>query len=84
MLGAALAGATLDPERLLWVPGRKAIFLPTPKALYRIGDTVHVRIPQRFVIRAGEAFIPHRLDAQYANITITNAVMANYDWSAHA
>jgi len=27
MLGA-VAGATLDPERLLWVPGRKVISIP--------------------------------------------------------
>jgi hypothetical protein len=25
---AALAGAALDPERLLWVPGRKLISIP--------------------------------------------------------
>lgn len=30
-LAAALAGATLDPERLLWRPGAKTIFLPTPQ-----------------------------------------------------
>jgi hypothetical protein len=30
-LGAAIAGATLDPERLLWVPGRKRIFIPAPQ-----------------------------------------------------
>lgn len=28
MLGAAIAGATLDPERLLWVPGKKLISIP--------------------------------------------------------
>lgn len=27
-LGAAIAGATLDPERALWVPGRKLISVP--------------------------------------------------------
>ena len=27
-LSAAMAGSVLDPERLLWVPGRKTIFLP--------------------------------------------------------
>ena len=30
-LAAALAGAVLDPERLLWVPGQKTIFVPTGK-----------------------------------------------------
>ncbi|MES2460567.1 MAG: hypothetical protein V4671_08275, partial [Armatimonadota bacterium] len=29
LLGAAAAGAVLDPERLLWVPGQKTIFLPS-------------------------------------------------------
>lgn len=29
-LGAAVAGATLDPERLLFVPGRKLISIPAP------------------------------------------------------
>lgn len=28
-LAAGLAGAALDPERLLWVPGQKTIFIPT-------------------------------------------------------
>ena len=27
---ALLAGAVLDPERLLWVPGRKVISIPAP------------------------------------------------------
>lgn len=25
-LAAAVAGATIDPERLLWIPGQKAVF----------------------------------------------------------
>lgn len=29
---AALAGATLDPERLLWRPGQRLISIPTPQA----------------------------------------------------
>jgi hypothetical protein len=28
LFGAAAAAAVLDPERLLWVPGQKTIFLP--------------------------------------------------------
>lgn len=33
-LGALLAGAVMDPERLLWVPGRKKIFIPpAPRVL---------------------------------------------------
>lgn len=29
-LGAAIAGATLDPERALWIPSRKLISVPAP------------------------------------------------------
>ena len=29
VFGAAAVGAVLDPERLLWVPGQKTIFLPS-------------------------------------------------------
>lgn len=31
LLAGAAAGATLDPERLLWVPGKKLISIPKPK-----------------------------------------------------
>ncbi len=30
MLAAAVGAATLDPEKLLWVPGRKLISIPKP------------------------------------------------------
>lgn len=30
MLGAVIAGATLDPEFALWVPGKKLISIPKP------------------------------------------------------
>lgn len=31
LLASAAAGAVLDPERLLWVPGRKTIFIPSAR-----------------------------------------------------
>jgi hypothetical protein len=80
-LGVALAGATLDPERALWVPGAKLISIPPPTRFVsgasvmaawrkelerdandfdfrmmaacgvriRIGDTIYVRRPLRFI-----------------------------------
>lgn len=33
LLAGAIAGATLDPERLLWVPGRKLISIPAANAI---------------------------------------------------
>ncbi len=32
-LAAGLAGATLDPEKLLWTPGKKLISIPAPQKL---------------------------------------------------
>jgi hypothetical protein len=37
---AALAGAALDPDRLLWVPGRKLISIPTPR-VYEFGPAAY-------------------------------------------
>lgn len=48
-LAAALTGAVLDPERLLWVPGQKTIFIPsieqtntwlTPEATFSDGQLI--------------------------------------------
>lgn len=33
LAGGVAAGASLDPERLLWVPGRKLISIPKPQVL---------------------------------------------------
>jgi hypothetical protein len=33
MLSAAAATAAVDPERLLWVPGRKLISIPRPRVI---------------------------------------------------
>ena len=40
LLTAAAAGLVLDPERLLWVPGRKTIFVmpPAPMRMVRLYD----------------------------------------------
>ena len=35
-LGVAGAGAVLDPERLLWVPGRKLISIPKPERVWSV------------------------------------------------
>lgn len=41
-LGAAIAGATLDPERALWEPGKKLISIPAPRVwpALNFGDVV--------------------------------------------
>ncbi len=46
MWGAAIAGATLDPEELLWVPGKKLISIPKPAVVlaqhFEIGDIITI------------------------------------------
>lgn len=39
VLAAVSAGAVLDPERLLWVPGAKTMFMP-PLAVISRGNTL--------------------------------------------
>lgn len=67
ILGAALAGATLDPERLLWVPGQKTIFLPSVQAVrdpatgiavrfIRQWDAVSSQMVNRFDVLAGTPY----------------------------
>lgn len=43
-LASLLAAATLDSERLLWVPGRKTISVPSPRQRdrYNFGETFKV------------------------------------------
>jgi len=55
-LSAAIATATLDPGKLLWIPGAKKIFIPPVReaswstATYTIGGTESSRI---FVFHGG-------------------------------
>lgn len=59
-LGAIAAALVLDPERALWVPGQKKIFLPPAprvvRPMFYVGDVVWFgEDAQRFVvIQAGD------------------------------
>lgn len=44
-IGAALAGATLDPERLLWVPGAKCISIPSQMQDYLVSNSGMTMFP---------------------------------------
>ncbi len=63
MLGAAIAGATLDPERLLWEPGKRLISIPTPRL---------VKVIRRAVSLRGGRF-------QYANLDGGDLGRGSYD-----
>ena len=41
-LGLGAAALTLDPERLLWVPGVKRIFIPPPTGWGTVGKITEV------------------------------------------
>jgi hypothetical protein len=58
-LAAAAAGMALDPERLLWAPGQKTIFLPTP--VLASGNTF---ITPEWITRETMAFLRNALKVQ--------------------
>ncbi len=41
LLGLGAAGLVLDPEKLLWIPGQKTIFLPAIKPVSLYGIPYH-------------------------------------------
>ena len=47
LIGALIGAATLDPERLLWVPGQRVISIPKPVPV-KIGHTLYLRMPIRY------------------------------------
>lgn len=46
---AAVAGTMLDPERLLWVPGAKTIFLPNPTIV--TAKTIEQAVEEGLMVR---------------------------------
>lgn len=58
LIAAGAAAISVDPDRLLWVPGKRLISIPKPMPppvpRNRIGDTIKVRLPMRYVGRCGE------------------------------
>lgn len=69
LLGAAVSGAVLDPERLLWVPGRKTISIPQPAPIQAAPEflfdpnsefvIIHETITKdEFIRRYPNSFIP--------------------------
>jgi hypothetical protein len=39
LLGIGAATAAIDPERLIWTPGRKLISIPAPRVIVRVNIT---------------------------------------------
>lgn len=46
-LGALMATMVVDPEKLLWVPGKKLISIPEPKPLLEFGTAQVVILKAR-------------------------------------
>ena len=75
-LGALLAGAVLDPEKLLWRQGEKLISIPAPRALpdlydleyyyyYTLDSMTRIWVPtgRRIFVRSASGSNPFRIDA---------------------
>lgn len=81
-LGAALAGATLDPERLLWRPGVKTIFLPSgvttlAETLYVPSNTFITQDTAMFwknAIRMGDNVFRNMVESGPIGVTVTMRV----------
>jgi hypothetical protein len=66
-LGALIAGAAaaaVDPERLLWVPGRKLISIPAPRVAM-VAEILRIRQVGLFDRNTGEYL--WRMDAVFGN-----------------
>jgi hypothetical protein len=57
LFGGAAAAATLDPERLLWVPGAKTISIPKPRIRERVSidssTGIRIRHVQHYDVSSG-------------------------------
>lgn len=58
---AVAAGVVLDPERLLWLPGAKTIFLPAPKPTLATSEAL--TIGDVFTIEGVYGINPRRLES---------------------
>jgi len=79
-LGAILAGASLDPERALWIPGRKLISIPEPANLciryIQMFDIIVGEQAARFDVSAHPLQMPKgiKLGALSGNLTMHRAL----------
>lgn len=103
-LATALAGASVDPEKLLWTPGAKLISIPkrnlllTPEEITRrildqwkansiglfnppydldtwyrtgrIGDTISIRRPPRFMAITSRSYRPENIVERVFQVTL--------------
>lgn len=77
-LAVAASAFALDPERALWVPGAKTISIPRPASVrltrgpeFKIGDTIMIRRPVRFIVSDGQA-LSGRPTAEFDRCTVTS------------
>lgn len=64
-LGAIAAALVLDPERALWVPGRKHISIPAPVFL-AVGDIVQLApFTERYIVTTEARSIARIGDARF-------------------
>jgi hypothetical protein len=91
LLGAVAAGAVIDPERALWIPGRRLISIPRERVLYtqhyefrdnlklKFGDIIGVVIPgSNEIVQAAIVSHDQRILAIEADCETTMAFMHEY------
>lgn len=81
---ATVAGvAVLDPDALLWRLGAKLISVPCPRTtpeFAKIGDTIVIRRPARFIGRDGVSMALETLIADYEAYIWTPQGLVRSPW----
>jgi hypothetical protein len=49
---------------------------------FAVGDTVRVKLPQRFTIRDGIGYTPQALDRQHTTVTVDQLFGIDFDWDS--
>lgn len=88
---AAVAGTMLDPERLLWVPGAKTIFLPNPKIVtaqtieQAVEDGLMVKYPDGTIwTMRGDMALYGGYEALVAQVTREGGlIVPSREWLTH-
>ena len=86
-LATAAAGLTLDPERLLWVPGQRTFFLPSIEPAYtlvQIDWMTREMLAQLHNQLAFAKLVNRQFDAPIVGATIRVPLPARYARGSHA
>jgi hypothetical protein len=69
LIGALIGAATMDPERLLWVPGRRGISIPKPVPIAESGIFI---VQRRWYVDQIMRTLQTQLEVNQANADTEN------------